>query len=69
MNTESWCVVERTASQDWMRAERGHFEGAFKSTVLKPSKATKEDRFSVGQVQLQDAKHKERRHFKDKCEH
>ncbi len=67
MNTESWCTVERSSSQDWKRAERGHFDGAFKSTVFKQSQASQEDRFSSGQNQVQNSKHRERRHFKDKC--
>eukprot|EP00794_Sanderia_malayensis_P007834 gene7834-8684_t len=69
MNVESWCTVERSSSQDWKRAERGHFDGAFRSSVLKPTKACQEDRFSAGQGQLQDSKHREKRHFKDKYDH
>lgn len=34
MNTESWCTVECNSNQQWTRAERKHFQDAFRSSVF-----------------------------------
>lgn len=62
MNQDSWCAVEKSASQDWERAERKHHKNAFNSKVLKTdSKAKGVDR--ITNWTADSPSHKERHHF------
>lgn len=66
MNVESWCTVERIASQGWTRAERKHNPNAFNSSVFKPDEKKQSDRLL--DLRSEDVAHKEKRHFSDKYE-
>ena len=65
MNQDSWCTVERTASQDWTRAERKHSKHAFDSKVFESITELSTNR--VKTFQADDRNHSERRHFYNKC--
>ena len=68
MDKESWCTVERIASQDWTRAERKHNKHGFDSTVFKPdSNSENKQTERLTTFDAADPSHKERRHFRDKC--
>ena len=67
MDTESWCTVERDSSQDWTKAERKHVKNAFESHVFKQTVSTNESNPRLEKFDIPDPKHKERRHFPDKC--
>ena len=62
MNCESWCAVEWTASQDWMRAERKHYKNAFTSTVFKQNRKGIQDL----KIHSNNVVRKEKRHFVEK---
>lgn len=34
MNSESWCIVERSSKEHWTRSERRHSDSILKSTVF-----------------------------------
>lgn len=69
MNIESWCSVERTPDQEWMRSERKHVKDPFKSSVFS-------DKTPPAESVTDDPKHcrpdldslKKRKHFPQKCE-
>ena len=66
MNTESWCTVEKTASQDWKRSQRSHYSNSFQSSVFsqQPGGANGMSRldFETDQVNIP---HKHKRHFSE----
>lgn len=65
MNIESWCTVEKMPSQDWRRAQRSHNDVSMKSTVFKEDKTFCQQ--SSPSQAVQEEKHKERRHYPEKC--
>ncbi|XP_057303442.1 protein SPATA45 homolog [Hydractinia symbiolongicarpus] len=69
MDQESWCTVERTASQDWIRAERKHYNKAFDSKVFKQDTMSESKQAArLTNFNAADPSHRERRHFRDKYE-
>ena len=68
MNVESWCAVERTSDQNWMRKTMRHYPDTFKSTVFSqdPVQQTEEPK---EKVKLDLDKLAKRKHFPQKCEH
>ena len=64
MNIESWCAVECSSSQNWLRSDRKHFDKAFKSTVFNE----KSNKDYEGRVEFPNKLevHREKRHFPEK---
>lgn len=67
MNQDSWCTVERSASQDWTRAERKHNKNAFESKVFKSDSNSDASTNRLQDFQAEGPSHRERRHFPAKC--
>ena len=67
MNVESWCAVELTSDQDWMRKAMRHYPDTFKSTVFSqdPAQQTEEPK---EKIKLDLDKLAKRKHFPQKCE-
>lgn len=64
MNTESWCTVEKTSSQDWTRAQRTHYNHAFESSVFSELQRQGHNLARVDfQTDISNIPHKEKRHF------
>ena len=66
MNVESWCAVELTSDQKWMRKTMRHYPDAFKSTVFSqdPVQQTEEPK---EKIKLDLDKLAKRKHFPQKC--
>lgn len=69
MNTESWCRVESSSKEGWLRSQRKHYPNALKSTVFDPKKPDRFEEMHQDKVTGKSVDEIEKRkHFKEKCE-
>ena len=67
MNVESWCTVELTSDQNWMRKTMRHYPDAFKSTVFNPDTTGQQTEEPKEKIKLDLDKLAKRKHFPQKC--
>lgn len=68
MNVESWCTVELTSDQNWLRKTMRHYPDAFKSTVFSQDAAGPQTEEPKEKVKPDLDKLAKRKHFPQKCE-